>query len=151
MRPFLVQILKAYGTPISANKASVSGLRSCPFQFVLNGALIRSICSLLQVNVALFGTFGTITSICAVKLIGKRVLFLFSLGAACIAMFSLSLFGFQYLPSDLSSFNQNNVTGAVIADNSYFPMHIFMTMSYFSSAGVAAVPWMLISELFPFK
>lgn len=69
-------------------------------------------------------------------------------------MVDLSLFagsfGFQNLPPGWSSFDKH--TDSELADSgSYFPLFMFIAMGFFSSLGVVSVPWMLMSELFPFK
>lgn len=63
IRPYMVQILNAYGIPISSNWASMV--------------------------VGLAGMCGTITCVCFVAVIGKRRLYLISLGAACTSILAL--------------------------------------------------------------
>lgn len=72
VRPYLVQILKTYRTPISSNWATTA--------------------------VGLAGMCGTITCVCLVAVVGKRRLYLVSLGCACAAIYALGehrLFEYQ--------------------------------------------------------
>lgn len=60
------------------------------------------------------------------------------------------VFGFVNLPSGWTSFNRqpDEVTEIV---PSYFPLAMFVLMGFGTTVGVSSVPWMLLSELFPFK
>lgn len=64
MRPYIVLVLKAYGTPISANYATVA--------------------------MGLTGILGTTTCVLTVKLFGKRKLFMTSMFCICVLSAALS-------------------------------------------------------------
>lgn len=87
MRPYIVQILKSYGIPLSPNWATVSKLQmACALFILICNILFRHI---VQVILGLTGIFGTITCVCVVKLTGKRRLYLFSLAGLCVAIIAL--------------------------------------------------------------
>lgn len=141
MRPYIVLILSKYGTPISPNWATVA--------------------------LGVTGIVGTITCVLTVKLVGKRRLFLISLievilagtalskcynlrtNSVCWRLKSISfagVYGFYHLPKGVTSFNSARST-----EESYFPLAMFILMGYGTAVGVVSVPWMLLSEVFPFK
>lgn len=62
----------------------------------------------------------------------------------------LGWFGFKHLPNGWSSFEKHS-DNDWDGPNSYFPLVMFVLMGFFNSLGVVAVPWMLMSEVFPFK
>lgn len=55
------------------------------------------------------------------------------------------------LPLGTISFGSGSRSVSSDESGSYFPLVMFVVMALATSAGVAAVPWMFISELFPFK
>lgn len=57
--------------------------------------------------------------------------------------------GFIQLPSGISSFDRSQSNEAEI--NSFLPLAVFISWTFFSNIGVIALPWMLLSEVFPFK
>lgn len=69
MRPYIVQILKSYGSPINSNYASVI--------------------------LGLTGICGTITCVVTVKFVGKRRLYLISLSGVCMSGLALGKYRSQ--------------------------------------------------------
>lgn len=67
-----------------------------------------------------------------------------------IKIFSPAVYGFIYLPVGWSSFEKHGKM-EVIAVKNYIPMFVFILLSFATSLGVASLPWMLLSEVFPFK
>lgn len=56
------------------------------------------------------------------------------------------------LPNGWNSFSsQANTDGTITIEGSYFPMIMFILMTFFTASGVGPVPSMLLGELFPFK
>lgn len=82
MRPYMVQILKAYGTPIDANWGTVS------FEYLSIWKIIN-IKLILQVIMGLMGLIANIVSMCIVKVVGKRKLTLFSLFGTSLCCISI--------------------------------------------------------------
>lgn len=147
MRPYIVLVLKAYGTPISANYATVV--------------------------LGLTGILGTTICVVTVKFFGKRRLYLISL--ACVGVmatflsklntfspfsflslvfqsyeFLSGVYGYMKLPAGWTSFNPQTDTNTQI-EGSFFPMIIIVSMNLFTAMGAGPVPSMLLSEVFPFK
>lgn len=153
MRPYVVLILKAYGTPIDANLATVL--------FGLSGIL------------------GTILCVLTMKFLGKRRLFLLSLFGNFLVTGSLSksllllplihrcvveiklnfwflsnrftgIYGFLKLPPGWTSFS-SRTDSTVTIEGSYFPMIMVIMVNFFTASGISPVPSALLSEMFPFK
>lgn len=126
MRPFLVQILKAYDVPLAPDHAV-------------------AIMSLIEI-------IASIIFMCLVRFTGKRPMYLtMSLGTFLCAA-SLSLYGFILLPHGYVSFNQTHeVFHMKNANLTYIPLVALFLWSFFGYCGFIAMPWMLLSEIFPFK
>lgn len=146
MRSYLVLILKAYGVPMNANWAATV--------------------------IGLVGLSSSVLLVCTIRMVGKRGSYLTSIGGSCIACFAIGnsnhfffticirdsgvlylnyisgIYGFIYIPSDVSSMNNNS---AEEIGNNYFPLFAFMVLSFFTSYGIYAVVWMMLSEIFPAK
>lgn len=123
MRPYLVQIFQAYGAPVDASWATViTGL----LKFLAN-----------------------IFCMIVVRFAGKRRISLYSIAGTAFCCISLGVYGSTYFPSGWSSFDKHDV--ADVPGNGVFPMVIFFALAFITSAGMVPVPWMLLSEVFPFK
>lgn len=163
-RTYIIQILNAYAIRWNANYTAV----------VLSSlAFVARICVLP-----------------AIKIIGKRKIYLASTVTTIFCCFALSelmifitnyinklnkllvwkmnesflsfwpgLIGFQYFPSHWTSFqiasnhNQTNSTTfqASIGNSSYLALALILIMRFANNIGIAMLPFMLISEIFPFK
>ncbi|XP_031638855.1 facilitated trehalose transporter Tret1-like [Contarinia nasturtii] len=126
MTPYLQQIFKAYQSPIAPKVAT-------------------SIVSVMNV-------FATITFLCLVRFVGKRRMYLTVLSGVCISSFVISVYGIILLPSDYNSFNkENNVPELNGSWLVYIPTFFLIIWNYCSYCGILMMPWMFLSELFPFK
>lgn len=126
MKPFMVQIFKAYESPMAPDRAA--GVTSV----IANAA--------------------TLCFICSVPLSGKRRLYLFTIAGLFLSSLVISLYGFIYLPSGYNSFNQQNQSFHLTNPNlAYIPMICLFLSSFFTFCGFNGIAWMLASELFPFK
>ncbi|XP_055686788.1 facilitated trehalose transporter Tret1-like [Lutzomyia longipalpis] len=123
MRPFMVQIFQAYGTPIDGSRGIVI--------------------------MGLVGIIANIIMLILVRKLGKRGVYLISMAGTTIACLGLAFYASTVLPSDWSSFDKH--LDSEFAGTGTFPMIMFFLMSFFSSFGISAIPWMLLSEVFPFK
>lgn len=124
MRPYLVQIFQAYGVPLDANWATVS--------------------------TGLLGLLANIVCMICIKFVGKRKLALFSMSLTALCCLSLSVYAFNVFPAGWTSFEAHEKIDT--ADGlSYIPMFLFFILAFASSVGVLPVPWILLSEVFPFK
>lgn len=124
MRPYMVQIFEAYGVPIDPNWATV--------------------------GVGLIGLLANIVCMGVVKVIGKRKLYFFSLAGAALSCFSLCFYAHNTLPASWSSFDKHSRT-ELHGNDGYFAMVMFFSLAFFTSVGLAPMPWILLSEMFPFK
>lgn len=129
MRPFYVQIFKAYESPISPDRAA-------------------AVMSFLD-NVA------NLTYMSLVRFTGKRRLYLTVITGVFLCSFIISCYGFIYLPSGMVSFNLSNGTDQIShlenKNLAYIPMVCLWLWSFFSYCGFIAMPWVLLAELFSFK
>lgn len=122
----MVQIYKAYEIPLAPDHAA-------------------AIMSLIEI-------MASMTCMCLVHFTGKRPLFLaMSLGTfLCSA--TLCLYGFILLPYGYVSFNQTyEVFHMENVSLTYIPLVALFLWSFCSYCGFFAMPWMLLSEIFPFK
>lgn len=124
MRPYAVQIMIAYGVPIDANWATV-----------ITGFV---------------GLIANIILLCAVKFCGKRRIILLSSLGTVASCFALGIFGSLHLPKGWNSFDHHSNMSTVGKEN-YFPLYAFISLNFFTSLGLFIIPWMLLSEIFPFK
>lgn len=126
MRPFLVQIFKAYESPIPPDQ-------------------IMATMSFLEI-------FATLAFTCLVRFTGKRPFYLTMMFGIFIFSAILSLYGFILLPMGYISFDSTHQTfhmeNAIL---SYIPLVCLLLWSFFSYCGFLANPWILLSEIFPFK
>lgn len=122
MRPYLVQIFQAYGTPVDPSWATVV--------------------------VGLMKFLANIFCMMIVRFVGKRRLALYSISGTAICCLSLAIYGSKYLPVGWSSFDKH--VGDVPGGGT-FPMIIFFALAFITSAGMVPIPWMLLSEVFPYK
>ncbi|XP_055607908.1 facilitated trehalose transporter Tret1-like [Uranotaenia lowii] len=124
MRPYLVQIFQAYEVPLDANWATVS--------------------------TGLLGLLANIVCMMSIKFVGKRRLAICSLTMTSISCLSLAVYAYNVFPEGRSSNDLHTVT---VSSNglSYIPMCLFFLLAFASSVGILPVPWILLSEVFPFK
>lgn len=125
MRPYLVQIFQTFSVPIDASWAT----------FVI-------------------GTLGFTANIACtilIKPVGKRKIALVSMLGTCCSIISLTIYSFKQLPAGTSSFAKHDTQ--VHMDNvlGYIPLTLIFMIAFFTSFGLMPVPWMLLSEVFPFK
>lgn len=126
MRPFIVQIFKAYESPIPPDEA----------------AAVMSFAD----NIA------NIVFMCFVRLSGKRRIYLTMTFGVFLCSLVISCYGFIYLPNGYVSFDQLHQTFHLEnKDLSYVPTICLFLWSFCSFCGFSAMPWMFLSELFPFK
>lgn len=125
IRPYMVQIFEAYGLPIDPNWATVI--------------------------VGLMGLLANIVCMCVVKVIGKRKLYFFSLTGAAASCFALSFYAHQKLPAGWSSFDKHPDAVQMFGSDANFAMVMFFSLTFFTSVGLIPMPWILLSEMFPFK
>lgn len=124
MRPYLVQIFQAYGVPLDANWATVS--------------------------TGLLGLIANIVCMVSIKFVGKRRLALTSMAVTALSCISLAIYAFNTFPPGWTSFDIHSETSHV-TNMGYIPMVLFFMLAFFTSVGVLPVPWILLSEVFPFR
>lgn len=127
MKPFMVQVLKAYNSPIPPDQV-----------------------------IYIMSILGNVTNILFILLIrftGKRKLYLFCLCGVFVASATVSSFGLIYIPSGFVSFDQANNESFQLENKSlyYIPVVGLVMWTFFTDLGVAHIAWMLLSEIFPFK
>lgn len=165
IRPYMVQIFKAYAMPIDANWATVRTIVDIRLFKDLN-------ISLHQVVVGVMGLLANIVCMSVVKVFGKRRLYFVSLTGTALCCFSLGNFGFFFfylnaqsskkliliglyaynvLPTGWSSFDKHETSQLVVGNENYVAMVMFFSLAFFTSVGVTPIPWILLSEVFPFK
>lgn len=124
MRPYFVQIFQAYSVPIDASWATVI--------------------------IGILGFAANISCTCLIKPLGKRKIALISMLGTCICITSLAVYTYKILPPGMNSF-QKHVVPMEKNPLGYIPLAFIYGLAFFTSFGLMPVPWMLLSEVFPFK
>jgi hypothetical protein len=122
MRPYLVQIFRTFAVPIDASWATVV--------------------------IGILGFAANIACTCLIKPLGKRKIALISMFGTCVSIVSLAIYAYQVLPSGINSFQKHELEQT---DIGYIPLFLIYSLAFFTSFGLMPVPWMLLSEVFPFK
>lgn len=122
MRPYLVQIFRTFSVPIDASWATVV--------------------------IGILGFTANIACMCLIKPLGKRKIALISMLGTCISIVSLAIYAYQVLPPGINSFEKHELEQK---DIGYIPLFLIYGLAFFTSFGLMPVPWMLMSEVFPFK
>lgn len=127
MRPYLVQIFQAYNLPIDASYATVV--------------------------IGVLGLLANIVCMSLIKFVGKRKLSLYSITITSLSCLSLAFYAKYMFPPGWTSFDKHENIHLAAANSglNYIPMILFFMLAFFTSVGLAPVPWILLSELFPFK
>lgn len=98
------------------------------------------------------GLLANIVATFTVKFVGKRRLALFSMALTCMCCLSLAFYAFKVLPAGWSSFDKHTPeTLQNVGNLNYLPLILFVSMAFATSVGIMPVPWMLVSEIFPYK
>lgn len=69
----------------------------------------------------------------------------------CVSMVGLAIYAYQALPPGLTSFDKEIIKTLGNNKLGYIPLTFIYTLAFFTSFGLMPVPWMLLSEVFPFK
>ncbi|XP_055307472.1 facilitated trehalose transporter Tret1-like, partial [Sitodiplosis mosellana] len=125
MTPFIVQIFKAYESPIAPD-------RTAAIQSFVN-------------NIA------NISFLCLVKFTGKRKLYLTMLTGVFLCAAIVAGYGFLVLPSGYNSFDQSQHFSLENQSLAYIPFIAIFVWSFCSYCGVNSLAWQLLSEVFPYK
>lgn len=92
---------------------------------------------------------SNIFCIVLIKIIGKRKMFLLSVMGATICCIGLGLNAWFILPFEASSFDVSTVALTKVNHN-YLAMILFLLLAFLVGIG-GAIPWMLVSEIFPYR
>lgn len=125
MGPFIVQIYKAYDSPIAPD-------RTAAFQSFANN-------------------MGLILFICLIRFTGKRKIYLTMLTGVFLSSALVSIYGFLILPRGYSSFDKTQNFTLENKELGYIPFFGLISWSFFSYAGIISMPWQMLSEVFPYK
>lgn len=125
MQPFIVQIFKAYGSPMEPDKAA---------------ALLNFVNNL-----------ANLTFLCMIRFTGKRKMYLSTLSVVFLCSIVLSVYGFAVLPNGYNSFDRTQTFELDNPQLGYIPFVCIILLSFCSFCGINTMPWQLISEVFPYK
>lgn len=125
MTPFIVQIFKAYDSPISPD-------RTAAVQSIVNN--LANVCFL-----------------CLLKFTGKRKLYLIMLSGVFVCSATVSAYGFLVLPNGYNSFDKTTHFTLDNQNLAYIPLISILLWSFFSYCGMNSMPWQMLSEVFPYK
>lgn len=128
MRPYMIQIFQAYQLPIDPKWATVM--------------------------VGVLGLWANILCMTLISFIGKRRLLLASICVTSASCLALALYAAVYLPAGLTSFSLLTTEVQPIAPETnlnVIPAVLFFILTFATNIGVIPIPWILLSEVFPFK
>lgn len=125
MSTFVVQIFKAYDSPIPPDKAA---------------ALL-----------SFANNLGNIIFLCLIRFTGKRRLYLTMLTVVFLCSAIVSAYGFSVLPSGYNSFDQSQTFSLRNKSIGFIPFVSIILWSFCAYCGVNVMPWQLLSEVFPYK
>lgn len=125
MSPFIVQIFKAYGSPIPPDQAAAI--------------------------VGMVNNFGNITYLCTIRFPGKRIVYLVMLLGITVSSAIISVYGFIYLPRGYNSFDQSQTVQFENKELAYIPFVFLILWNFCTFSAIYWVPYQLLSEAFPFK
>lgn len=123
--PFVVQIFKAYESPIPPDMAA---------------ALL-----------ALMNNAANIFFICLIRFTGKRLFYLIMLSLTFLSSLILCGYGFAILPAGYNSFDQIQTFSLSNKQLGYIPFVCILLTGFCLFCGVATIPWQMVSEIFPYK
>lgn len=123
MSPFIVQILEAFNSSLDPKKCTI---------YLSSTAIVGAI------------FWGLI-----IKFVGKRKILLTSLAGCCICLHLLGIYGYLVLPSGIKALDQNRIQQNV-TEASLIPILVFAILKFLTT-GIIGIPFIMFSELFPFK
>jgi hypothetical protein len=98
-----------------------------------------------QVLTAVFGLIGNVICMVGVRWWGKRPFSLISIAVASMASLLLGFYAYAVIsPGKVA-------TGGTSQNLSYVPLALFVVYVLMQSIGVLPIPWMILSEVFPFR
>lgn len=132
-QPYVIQVLKALGTPLDANLVTL-------------------------IN-ASFGTIGSILLMLFIRKIGRRKIYLTCIMIVSLCSFGLGIYGFVFLPSGWTSFIEGDSNGRekvehirkIVGNYSYFALAMIFIMNFTTRFAIGSMPSIFASEVFPFK
>ncbi|XP_055387594.1 facilitated trehalose transporter Tret1-like isoform X2 [Condylostylus longicornis] len=122
MRPFMVQIFKAYNVPMDPRIATV--------------------------YIGVIALFANIACMSTIRLLGKRRICLIGLIGSLICCLALASYAQNVFPKNYNSFDTHE---NIPFESSYFPLVAFYFLAFWTNGGVTSIPWFMLSEVFPFK
>lgn len=123
MRQYYVQVFETYDVPMDPKQATVI--------------------------VGFVGLLGNVVLLMVVRRLGKRMICLISFVGIGLCGIALGSYAINVLPAGQSSFEMTKPVAQ--SGDGLFPMIILFAYSFLFNFGVNAIPWMLLSEIFPFK
>lgn len=125
MSPFIVQIFKAYDSPIEPDQTA---------------ALM-----------SLANNVGNVVFLCLLRFTGKRRLYLMTLTGAFLSATVVCVYGFICLPSGYHSFDTEHYFALENKSLGYIPFVCIILWSFFTFCSIINLPWQMLSEVYPFK
>lgn len=126
MSSYIVQILKAYNVPMEPDQAAAV---------------------LSYVN-----NLGNISFLCLIRFTGKRYLYITMMTILLLSASTICAYGFIFLPSGYNSYPDLSPNFPLENRNfGYIPFVCIILTSFCTFCGINAMPWQMISEVFPYK
>lgn len=125
MTPFIVQIFKAYDSPIAPDRAA-----------------------------AILGFINNVSNlvfICLIRCLGKRRLYLIMLTGVFLSAAIVCGYGYIFLPAGYNSFDRSLAFSLENKNLAYIPCICIFLWSFFTFCGVNSLAWISLSEVFPYK
>lgn len=123
MTPFIVQIMKAYDSPIAPDRTATL--------------------------VSIANNLGMFALLVFIHITGKRPLYLTMLSGVLVSAAVVCAYGFIWLPSGYNSFDQATfVSNGYLP---YIPFVGMLLWHGFTCCGIYSLPWQWLSEAFPYR
>lgn len=127
MRPFAMQIFRAYESPISTDDT--------------------------MIFLGFLDNLSYIVFMCLLRFTGRRRgIYLTMISGVFLSTLVISCYGYIYLPKGITSFGQQNKSFHLENPNlGYVPLICLYVWNFCTLCALSGMPMMLISELFSFK
>lgn len=104
----------------------------------------------MQVMMGLVDILSNLFCVFAIPIVGKRLIMLLGLCVVAICCFGVAANAYFYLTFDTSSFEKQPVSEMASTEDNPYALALFVCLGIGASVS-GCVPWMMNSEVYPFR